>query len=50
MKTVFVSATGNYQQGNLTPQLFRDLCESEYSGESVPLILEESVPPNSGWI
>ncbi len=28
MKTVFVSATGNYQQGNLTPQLFRDLCES----------------------
>ena len=22
----------------------------EYSGESVPLILEESVPPNSGWI
>ena len=23
---------------------------SEYSGESVPLILEESVPPNSGWI
>lgn len=28
MKTVFVSATGNYMQGNLTPQLFRDLCES----------------------
>ena len=28
MKTVFVSATGNYQQGNLTPKLFRDLCES----------------------
>jgi CheY-like chemotaxis protein len=23
---------------------------SEYSGESVPLILEQSVPPNSGWI
>ena len=23
---------------------------SEYSGETVPLILEESVPPNSGWI
>ena len=22
----------------------------EYSGETVPLILEESVPPNSGWI
>ena len=28
MKTVFVSATGNYMQGDLTPQLFRDLCES----------------------
>ena len=24
--------------------------EPEYSGETVPLILEESVPPNSGWI
>jgi len=24
--------------------------QSEYSGETVPLILEESVPPNSGWI
>jgi len=23
---------------------------AEYSGETVPLILEESVPPNSGWI
>ena len=23
---------------------------TEYSGETVPLILEESVPPNSGWI
>jgi hypothetical protein len=28
MKTVFVSATGKYIQGNLTPKLFRDLCES----------------------
>ncbi|NTW98338.1 MAG: hypothetical protein HGB35_00060 [Geobacteraceae bacterium] len=27
-KTVFVSATGKYLQGDLTPQLFRDLVES----------------------
>lgn len=28
MKTVFVSATGKYKQGDLTPQLFRDLVQS----------------------
>ena len=28
MKTVFVSATGKYLQGDLTPQIFRDLVES----------------------
>ncbi|NTW70386.1 MAG: hypothetical protein HGB23_11190 [Chlorobiaceae bacterium] len=28
----------------------QDIDRTEYSGESVPLILEESVPPNSGWI
>lgn len=28
MKTVFVSATGNYLQGDLTKQVFRDLVES----------------------
>lgn len=28
MKTVFVSATGKYLQGDLTPQVFRDLVES----------------------
>jgi|GEM_PF-3025806 len=28
MNTVFVSATGKYLQGDLTPQLFRDLVES----------------------
>lgn len=53
---ITVILVGGYEYDKMPQEITSTLSGSrsalyaEYSRESVPLILEESVPPNSGWI